>query len=470
MKNNNLVLAAIFSISLFALSGAFAQTLTPTPESQTPEVSREKREQAYAKLLEAQRFFWTMKRTRSQTVLVNSLKSAKQALQKAIELNPNLAEAYTTLAELNVVIIPGDKDEALLLAGIASKINPDNFGARLILAQVYTEKSQINTGQLELITAQKAIAEWKEITRLDPRNAEAWAFLSVFYERQNKNEERIEALKKWLAAAAPIESSFYRRVFGRSEDLSPENAAVKLGDALIKAGKSGEAVEILSRTIADNPDNLLAIDFLRQAIQGIADVITTTGHVNVDFADVRTIMSHTGRAVMGMGVARGTNRAIEAAQKAICSPLLEEGSVEGARGVLLNITGGPNMSLHEIEEAATIVQQTADPEANIIVGQVINPDMGDDLVVTVIATGFEREEQAAPIPVAAARSTRNGQQVATGVGASMGDRSYVDRPLKDLDRPSFLRRPSDSRESMERVAVVADDEWDVPTFLRKQVD
>jgi len=136
----------------------------------------------------------------------------------------------------------------------------------------------------------------------------------------------------------------------------------------------------------------VADDVLRQAIQGIADVITTTGHVNVDFADVRTVMSHTGRAVMGMGVSRGTNRAIEAAQKAICSPLLEEGSVEGARGVLLNITGGPNMSLHEIEEAASIIQQTADPEANIIVGQVINPDMGDDLVVTVIATGFEREE------------------------------------------------------------------------------
>ena len=148
----------------------------------------------------------------------------------------------------------------------------------------------------------------------------------------------------------------------------------------------------------------VADDVLRQAIQGIADVITTTGHVNVDFADVRTIMSHTGRAVMGMGVARGTNRAIEAAQKAICSPLLEEGSVEGARGVLLNITGGPNMSLHEIEEAATIVQQTADPEANIIVGQVINPDMGDDLVVTVIATGFEREEQPAPAPIPAAQT------------------------------------------------------------------
>jgi cell division protein FtsZ len=214
----------------------------------------------------------------------------------------------------------------------------------------------------------------------------------------------------------------------------------------------------------------VADDVLRQAIQGIADVITTTGHVNVDFADVRTVMSHTGRAVMGMGVARGTNRAIEAAQKAICSPLLEEGSVEGARGVLLNITGGPNMSLHEIEEAATIVQQTADPEANIIVGQVINPDMGDDLVVTVIATGFERDEQSAPVPVAAARTSRTGQQTMSGAGQTMGERSYAERPFKDLDRPTFLRRMGDGRESMERTAAVTDDEWDVPTFLRKQVD
>jgi cell division protein FtsZ len=214
----------------------------------------------------------------------------------------------------------------------------------------------------------------------------------------------------------------------------------------------------------------VADDVLRQAIQGIADVITTTGHVNVDFADVRTVMSHTGRAVMGMGVARGTNRAIEAAQKAICSPLLEEGSVEGARGVLLNITGGPNMSLHEIEEAATIVQQTADPEANIIVGQVINPDMGDDLVVTVIATGFEREEQSAPVPMAAGRTSRTGQQTMTGAGQTMGARSYAERPFKDLDRPTFLRRMGDASVSMERTAAVTDDEWDVPTFLRKQVD
>ena len=214
----------------------------------------------------------------------------------------------------------------------------------------------------------------------------------------------------------------------------------------------------------------VADDVLRQAIQGIADVITTTGHVNVDFADVRTVMSHTGRAVMGMGISRGPNRAIEAAQKAICSPLLEEGSVEGARGVLLNITGGPSMTLHEIEEAASIIQQTADAEANIIVGQVINTDMGEDLVVTVIATGFEREENAVATTVVAERATARAPKPAPPVLAGVGAAAAADRPMKDLDRPTFLRRMSDARESIDRAALVAEDEWDVPTFLRKQAD
>ena len=216
----------------------------------------------------------------------------------------------------------------------------------------------------------------------------------------------------------------------------------------------------------------VADDVLRQAIQGIADVITTIGLVNVDFADVRTIMAHTGRAVMGMGIGRGANRAQEAAQKAICSPLLEEGSVEGARGVLLNITGGPNMSLHEVEEAASIVQHASDAVANIIVGQVINPEIGDDLIVTVIATGFEREEQpvarpavTAERPAARTPNGRPAQQVLTGVHATGSD-----RPIKDIDRPTFLRRMGETREAVERIAVVGDDEWDVPTFLRKQAD
>ena len=96
--------------------------------------------------------------------------------------------------------------------------------------------------------------------------------------------------------------------------------------------------------------------------------------------------------------------------------------------------------------------------------------MGDDLVVTVIATGFERDEQSAPVPVAAARTSRTGQQTMTGASQTMGERSYAERPFKDFDRPTFLRRMGDGRESMERTAAVTDDEWDVPTFLRKQVD
>ena len=214
----------------------------------------------------------------------------------------------------------------------------------------------------------------------------------------------------------------------------------------------------------------VADDVLRQAIQGIADVITTTGHVNVDFADVRTVMSHTGRAVMGMGISRGPNRAIEAAQKAMCSPLLEEGSVEGARGVLLNITGGASLSLHEVEEAASIIQQTADSEANIIVGQVINPDMGEDLIITVIATGFEREEDQPAAPIAGDRGVNRPAKPIQPLLAGMVASLAADRPTKDLDRPTFLRRMTEMRDAPDRAAMTAEDEWDVPTFLRKQAD
>jgi cell division protein FtsZ len=214
----------------------------------------------------------------------------------------------------------------------------------------------------------------------------------------------------------------------------------------------------------------VADDVLRQAIQGIADVITTAGHVNVDFADVRTVMTFTGRAVMGMGVARGTNRAVEAAQKAISSPLLEDGRVEGARGVLLNITGGPNLTLHEVDEAATIIREAADAEANIIVGQVLNPEIGDEMVVTVIATGFDREEPPASVkPAPMERQGHAGIRAAQLVLAPSGS-SGTERSNQDLERPAYLRRLNGKREAQERLGLAVDDEWDVPTFLRKQAD
>jgi cell division protein FtsZ len=133
----------------------------------------------------------------------------------------------------------------------------------------------------------------------------------------------------------------------------------------------------------------IADDILRQAVQGISDLITVPGEINLDFADVRTIMHGMGMALMGTGVSTGEHRAVEAAQRAISSPLLEEASIEGAKGVLINVTGGPDMTLFEVHEAASIIQEAADEEANIIFGTVIDPRMKDEVKVTVIATGFD---------------------------------------------------------------------------------
>jgi len=133
----------------------------------------------------------------------------------------------------------------------------------------------------------------------------------------------------------------------------------------------------------------IADDILRQAVQGISDLITVPGEINLDFADVKTIMHGMGMALMGTGVSQGEHRAVEAAQRAISSPLLEEASIEGAKGVLINITGGPDMTLFEVHEAASVIQSAADDEANIIFGTVIDPRMKDEVKVTVIATGFD---------------------------------------------------------------------------------
>jgi cell division protein FtsZ len=134
----------------------------------------------------------------------------------------------------------------------------------------------------------------------------------------------------------------------------------------------------------------VADDVLRQAVQGVSDLITRPGLINLDFADVKSIMKGMGMAYMGMGIASGENRAAEAANKAICSPLLIDTSIEGARGVLINITGGKDLTLHEVSRASQLVHKLAHPEANIIFGTVVDPSMKDEVKVTVIATGFDR--------------------------------------------------------------------------------
>ena len=142
----------------------------------------------------------------------------------------------------------------------------------------------------------------------------------------------------------------------------------------------------------------MADDILRQAVQGVSDLITKPGLINLDFADVRSIMKGMGMAFMGTGLASGENRAAEAANKAICSPLLIDTSIEGAKGVLINITGGKDLTLHEVSKASQLIHKLAHPEANIIFGTVIEPPMKDMVKVTVIATGFDRGYQKLTTP------------------------------------------------------------------------
>jgi cell division protein FtsZ len=188
---------------------------------------------------------------------------------------------------------------------------------------------------------------------------------------------------------------------------------------------------------------------LLQAVQGISDLILVPGLINLDFADVRTIMAGMGMALMGAGVGKGEHRALDAAQKAIASPLLDETSIDGARGILINFTGGSDLSLHEVEEAARIVQEAAHEEANIIFGAVIDPSLQDEVRITVIATGFsERKEDNQPSgkvvdmqrpPRPGAPSTKDWRR---RVPADI--RAEADGPTEeDLDVPAFLRRQAD---------------------------
>jgi len=191
------------------------------------------------------------------------------------------------------------------------------------------------------------------------------------------------------------------------------------------------------------PDSFrVADDVLRQAVQGISDLITVPGLINLDFADVKSIMQGMGMALMGAGRATGENRAIEATQQAISSPLLEEATIQGAKGVLINITGGPDLTLFEVNAASSIIRESADDDANIIFGAVIDDTMTNEMRITVIATGFDREV----VSVASAAGTN--------VMPAAPPR-FVTRPPDDLPRPMMGARA---------------DDLDVPTFIRKKAD
>jgi cell division protein FtsZ len=206
-----------------------------------------------------------------------------------------------------------------------------------------------------------------------------------------------------------------------------------------------------------------ANEVLYNATRGISELITVPGLINVDFADVRTIMREMGDAIMGSGVSAGENRAIEAAHAAISSPLLEGVSISGALGVLVNVTGGPTMSLVEVDEAVSVIHEAAGEEANVIMGAVIDENLGDEMMVTVIATGFNKRG------VGAVRVAKPMAKVIDRIPAGLHD-------LQKLDEPAFMRKGIDIQlnpfRNDEKDAPKSSDSVDTekPAFLRKIMD
>jgi len=272
--------------------------------------------------------------------------------------------------------------------------------------------------------------------------------------------------------AAPVVSSIASQLGGeRGNVLSV--AVVTLPFALEGKRRMGQAMDGLTQlkecvdsVIAIPNDRLLqtvarntpvseafrvADDVLRQAVQGISDIITVPGQINLDFADVQAVMKGMGQAVMGTGIGEGDNRAVEAAQRAISNPLLEDSSIEGARGVIVNITGGADLSLAEAAEATALITKVADAEANVIYGIVTDESMGAAVKVTVIATGFSRgSRKVAPTPVDLANYMSGGVPGQSAPAAEAGG-FYRKTPVPnakaaaggrsfDIDVPAFLRK------------------------------
>jgi len=196
----------------------------------------------------------------------------------------------------------------------------------------------------------------------------------------------------------------------------------------------------------------IADDILRQGVQGISDIITITGIINRDFADIKAIMEGMGYAVMGTAEASGENRAVEAVQRAIASPLLEDASINGAQGILLNITGSAKLTLHEVHEASSIVQKAAAENANIIFGAVHDEKMGDAVRVTVIATGIKADKMGLKVRPPTSPALRSAQQTIKASMLRKGEKPAaepvapppppvtIDSPDDDLDVPAFMRR------------------------------
>jgi cell division protein FtsZ len=215
-------------------------------------------------------------------------------------------------------------------------------------------------------------------------------------------------------------------------------------------------LQVIDKKTSLNDAFLIVDDVLRQGVQGISDLITLHGIINVDFADVKTIMQDAGSALMGIGRASGDNRAIEAARAAIDSPLLEL-SIDGARGILFNITGGPDLGMYEIDEAAKAITEAADPEANIIFGSIIDEAMSGEVKITVIATGFETEQAMSDDKPKLQRPT-----VASGYNQIPS--RHVIEPIRPMANTTIHQPPAAPEEEE-----LKEDELEIPAFIRRKL-
>jgi cell division protein FtsZ len=240
----------------------------------------------------------------------------------------------------------------------------------------------------------------------------------------------------------------------RKMEIAEEGIAklIEVVDTLIVIPNQ-QLLEIIERKTSVIEAFRIADDVLRQGVQGISDLITIPGEINIDFADVKTIMNMSGGALMGTGYGKGENRAIEAAQMAINNPLLEDSSIEGAKGVLVNVTGGNDLSLFEYDEIVKLVTSTADRDAMIIAGMVINGSMNNEVRVTVIATGF----------------VKNREVKDTGDGI----KGFEVYPLKDFEPKRQKHQVTGELPIIDGNAIrrkYRDDDYDVPAFLRRKAD
>ena len=269
-----LLAPALASLCAFAPPAAAQEGRAPAPAqagAQAPPSAqpspRERRAQAYVKLLEGQRYF---EGVRSGTLTLESLRRAQAAFQQAAELEPSLSEARAALAEIHLILNDLKQAEAEGLAAV--RANPDSYGGHRTLARVYTLQSGLAEKNLDRAAADKAVAGLKEVLRVHPNDAEAWALLAEFYVATNREKEAVEALRRWATLPASMEGRFYQ-VVTQGRELSPDSANARLGEVLLAAGQTAEAVAAIRRAMAIEPDNPRYVQLLGDAFEagGAAD-------------------------------------------------------------------------------------------------------------------------------------------------------------------------------------------------------